>query len=66
MEIRTWAEISIQPETVLEPEAVVRNELNTDKTNAARYFIERMDFLRTWAAEYKEAAVYKGSSVNAD
>lgn len=60
MEIRSWAEISIQEEAVFEPEAVIRNEENADRIDAAKYFIKRIDFLRAWASEYK------GSSVNAD
>ncbi len=66
MEIRTWAEISIQSEVALESEDAVRNEVSADKIEAARYFIERMDFLRAWASEYNETSVYKGSSINAD
>ena len=60
MEIRTLAEISIQQEKMTESEADIQNQIPANDSGAALFFIQRMDFLRAWASEYK------GSSVNAD
>lgn len=60
MEIRTWAEISIQQNKTFEPASLLRNQSAEDNAEAAQFFMQRMDFLRAWASEYK------GSTVNAD